>query len=89
MVVDAHHHLWKYKPGFKPWMEGNEKLAPLRRDFLGRELKKLISENGIDKTVIIQAGDSLEDTAFMLDCAHSNKYFFAPPAIATAISIRA
>lgn len=74
MVVDAHHHLWRYRPGFKPWMEGDEKLAPLRRDFLGRDLGKLIAKCGVDRTVIVQAGDSLEDTAFMIDRAHAHKF---------------
>ena len=74
MVVDAHHHLWRYRPGFKPWMENGEKLAPLRRDFLGGDLEKLIRANGVDRTVIVQAGDSLEDTAFMLDCAHQHDF---------------
>lgn len=69
MVVDAHHHLWRYRPGFKPWMEAKESLAPLRRDFLGKELEKLIHQNGVDRTVIIQASDSLEESAFMIDCA--------------------
>jgi L-fuconolactonase len=70
MIVDAHHHLWRYHPGFKPWMEANENLAPLRRDFLGKELEKLIRQNGIDRTVIVQATDSLAESAFMIDCAH-------------------
>ena len=55
-------------------MEAGEKLAPLRRDFLGSELEKLIRANGIDRTVIVQAGDSLEDTAFMIDCAHEHEF---------------
>ncbi|MGA3036562.1 MAG: amidohydrolase family protein [Vulcanimicrobiaceae bacterium] len=70
MVVDAHHHLWRYRAGFKPWIEAREELAPLRRDFLGDELQKLIRQNGIDRTVIIQANDTLAESAFMIDCAH-------------------
>jgi L-fuconolactonase len=69
VVVDAHHHLWRYRPGFKAWLDAREALAPLRRDFLGDELKKLIRANGIDKTVIVQAADSLEESAFMIDAA--------------------
>ena len=74
MTVDAHHHLWRYKPGFKPWMEGREVMAPMRRDFLGRELEKLIKANGIDRTVIVQAGDNLADSAFMIDAAKEHTF---------------
>lgn len=73
-VVDAHHHLWKYKPGYKPWMDTDERLKPLRRDFGGNDLRKHLQANGIDKTVIIQAHDSLAETAFMIDCAHHHPF---------------
>jgi L-fuconolactonase len=74
MVVDAHHHLWRYRPGFKAWLEGDDRMAPLRRDFLGNDLKQLISQNGVDRTVIVQAHDSLEESAFMIDCAHEHPF---------------
>lgn len=72
MIVDAHHHLWRYRPGFKPWLDARDQLASLRRDFLGDELAELLRTNGVDRSVIIQAADSLEDTAFMVEaaCAH-------------------
>ncbi|MBV8600964.1 MAG: amidohydrolase family protein [Candidatus Eremiobacteraeota bacterium] len=74
MIVDAHHHLWRYKPGFKPWLEAREQMAPLRRDFLGDELDALARENGVDRTVIVQAGDNLEDTAFMVESARRHRF---------------
>ena len=74
MVIDAHHHLWRYKPGFKPWMEGKPELAPLRRDFLGEELRELVRKNGVDRTVIIQAADSLAESAFMIDAAYTHSF---------------
>ena len=74
MVVDAHHHLWRYRPGFKEWLDRDERMAPLRRDFLGKDLKRLILENGVDRTVIVQAHDSLAESAFMIDCAHKDSF---------------
>ena len=73
-MIDAHHHLWKYKPGFKPWLEARPELAPLRRDFLGAELAELIRRNGVDRTVIIQAMDSLAESAFMIDAAYTHSF---------------
>ena len=46
----------------------------MRRDFLGEELKKLIGANGVDRTVIVQAADSLAESAFMIDCAHQHPF---------------
>jgi len=66
--------LWRYRPGFKAWLDGDDRLAPLRKDFLGGDLAKLIRKNGVDRTVIVQAHDSLEETAFMIDCAHQHSF---------------
>ncbi len=89
MVVDAHHHLWRYRPGFKAWLDGDERMAPLRRDFLGRDLKRLIQQNGIDRTVIVQAHDSLEESAFMIDCAHEHSFIGGVVAWAPMNDVRA
>ncbi|MGH7683997.1 MAG: amidohydrolase family protein, partial [Vulcanimicrobiaceae bacterium] len=74
MVVDAHHHLWRYRPGFKAWLDSDDRMEPLRRDFLGGDLGKLIRQNGVDQTVIVQAHDSLEESAFMIECAHRDSF---------------
>jgi L-fuconolactonase len=89
MVVDAHHHLWRYRPGFKAWLDGDDRMAPLRRDFLGRDLKRLIHQNGIDRTVIVQAHDSLEESAFMIDCAHEHSFIGGVVAWAPMNDVRA
>ena len=69
MIVDAHHHLWHYEPAHQPWLASQEAMAPLRRDFLGEEFEALLGACSIEKTVIVQAADSLEDSAFMLEAA--------------------
>jgi len=74
MIVDAHHHLWRYRAGTRPWLDARAELAPLRRDFLGDELAAHLRANGIDRTVIVQAADSLEDTAFMLEAARAHPF---------------
>lgn len=69
MIVDAHHHLWRYQPGREAWLDARAALAPLRRDFLGPELATHLQANGVDRTVIVQCSDSIEDTAFMAAAA--------------------
>jgi L-fuconolactonase len=74
LIVDAHHHLWRYRAGTRPWLDARSELAGLRRDFLAPELAAHLQANGIDRTVIVQAADSLEDTAFMLEAARANPF---------------
>ncbi len=74
MIVDAHHHLWRYRPGTRPWLDARPELAGLRRDFLGPELAAHLRANGIDRTVIVQAADTLDDTAFMLEAAREHPF---------------
>jgi L-fuconolactonase len=74
MIVDAHHHLWRYRAGTRPWLDARAELAPLRRDFLGADLAGELRANGIDRSVIIQAADTLEDTAFMIEAAHAHPF---------------
>jgi L-fuconolactonase len=69
MIVDAHHHLWHYRPGLKPWLDDRAELAPLRRDYAATDLAPLLAAAGVDRTVIVQAGDNLDDTRAMLDAA--------------------
>ena len=74
MIVDAHHHLWRYRPGRKTWLEARDELAALRRDFLGDELAVLLRENGVERTVVVQAEDSLEESVFMVDAAREHSF---------------
>lgn len=74
MIVDAHHHLWRYRPGVKTWLEARAELAGLRRDFLGDELAALLRENGVERTVVIQAENSLEDSVFMADATREHSF---------------
>lgn len=74
MVVDAHHHLWRYHPARQSWLRRHDELAPLQRDFLGDELNALIRENGIDATIVVQADDSLDDTDAMVSAAKEHAF---------------
>lgn len=69
MIIDAHHHVWRYRLGIMPWLDTAEKFAALRRDFLAEELEQLLRANGIDGSVIIQDACSIEDNGGMIDVA--------------------
>jgi L-fuconolactonase len=76
MIVDAHHHIWRYEPGSMAWLDKDMRaeLAPLRRDFSAEELRGLLEANGIDGTVLVQADDTLADTRSMLEVAKHNDF---------------
>ena len=45
--------------------------SPLRKDFVPNDLEKLIKENQIDKTIIVQAVPSTEETYWLLEMAEN------------------
>jgi L-fuconolactonase len=71
MRVDAHHHLWRYDPSEFGWIDDDA--AALRRDFLLSDLESVLADSPIDRTVAVQARESLQETSFLLDCAEQSE----------------
>jgi L-fuconolactonase len=67
--IDAHHHLWHYRPEEFGWI--TDEMAALRRDFLISDLWPKLQAAEIDATVAVQARESLEETRWLLECAQS------------------
>lgn len=72
MRIDSHHHLWKYDPKTYPWIQ--EDMEVLKKDYLPKTILPLLEEQGIDGCVAVQADQSEEETAFLLDCASDNDF---------------
>jgi L-fuconolactonase len=70
MRLDAHQHFWKYSPADYGWI--NDKMAPLRRDFLPQDLQPLLAAEGLDGSIAVQARQSLEETRWLLELAAHN-----------------
>lgn len=66
MRVDAHQHFWTIARGDYGWMESSPALAPIRRDFLPADFESLRGKYRIDRTVLVQAAPSIEETDYML-----------------------
>ena len=72
MKIDTHQHFWKYSPEEYPWIgEGMEVLA---QDRLPSDLKPLLTEQGIEGTVAVQARQVIEETEVLL--AMADEYDF-------------
>lgn len=65
--IDAHHHLWRYRPEEFGWLRGE--LGALRRDFLPEDLECVMREAQIDGTVAVQARQTMEETEWLLAMA--------------------
>ena len=65
--VDAHQHYWRYTPAEYGWIDDD--LAALRRDFTPDDVAGEMERAGFQAAVAVQARQTLEETAFLLDLA--------------------
>ena len=68
MRVDAHQHFWKIARGDYWWLT-KDRFPQLYRDFLPADLKPLLEECKIDKTVLVQGAQTVDETKFLLGIA--------------------
>jgi L-fucono-1,5-lactonase len=72
-VVDAHHHFWDPTRRDYYWMGGDE-LASIRRPIGPEDLRPLLVQNKVDRTVIVQTVPSVEETQEFLSIAASTDF---------------
>ena len=72
MLIDAHVHFWKYHPVKDAWITSDMKV--IQHDFLPEDLLPLLKENNIDGCMAVQAGQSEEETNFLLQLAAANDH---------------
>jgi L-fuconolactonase len=70
--IDSHQHFWHYTLSEFGWI-GNDK-SSLKRDYLPDELQPLLTENGFDGTVIVEARQSLAETEWLLSLADQHDW---------------
>jgi L-fuconolactonase len=72
MIVDAHHHFWRYDAREYDWI--SDELAAIRRDFLPADLAREIAAAGVDAVVSVQARQSLDETRWLLALAEESDF---------------
>lgn len=65
-TIDSHQHFWNYDPAEYPWIRPD---WPIRRTFLPTDLEPLLRASGFDGCVAVQARQTLEETAWLLELA--------------------
>jgi len=68
MRVDAHQHFWRVDRGDYGWLTAKDH-PTIAHDFLPADLEPLLKTARIDRTVLIQAAPTEDETHFLLDLA--------------------
>ena len=72
MRIDSHQHFWKASRGDYHWM--SPAVGVLYRDYLPADLQPLLKKNKIDKTILVQAAQTKEETDFLLELAAQHDF---------------
>jgi L-fucono-1,5-lactonase len=72
LIVDSHHHFWQIGRFEYPWL--TPQIQVLRRDFLPEDLTPLLRETGVDRTVVVQAHQSLAEAHWLLELAAEHDF---------------
>jgi L-fuconolactonase len=67
MRIDAHQHFWTFDPAEYQWID--ESMVSLRRDFLPEHLAVEMARAGVDRSILVQVRQSLDETRWLLDLA--------------------
>ena len=67
MRIDSHQHYWKVERGDYHWM--TPATPVLYRDYLPADLRPSLIKNNIQKTMLVQAAQTVSETDFLLNLA--------------------
>ena len=74
-IIDCHQHFWKLERRDYTWL--TPELQPLYKDFLPQHLGPLLQSAGVEKTVVVQAADTLAETQYLLSLAEQEDFIAA------------
>lgn len=72
MIIDSHHHFWKYDPGEYGWID--DSMKAIRTDFLPENLKTNVQDSNVDGVISVQARQTVEETDWLIGMAHQNDF---------------
>lgn len=72
MRIDSHQHFWNFNPVRDSWID--DSMTVIKRDFLPKDLKPILEANKIEGCIAVQADQSEEETAFLLQLAKDNSF---------------
>ncbi|TDH28100.1 amidohydrolase [Segetibacter sp. 3557_3] len=72
MGIDAHQHFWSFNAARDTWI--TDEMAVIQRNFHPADLKPLLTANGFDGCVAVQADQSEEENEFLIELAARNHF---------------
>lgn len=72
--IDSHQHFWTYNETDYVWM--GPRHAPIRRDFMPKDLAPLLQKAGFDGSVAVQARQTIAETEWLLQLARTSELVF-------------
>jgi L-fuconolactonase len=72
LIIDSHQHFWQVGRFDYPWMRSDNEV--LYRDYLPAQLAPVLRENGVSKTVLVQASNSVAESRWLLQLAAENSF---------------
>ena len=72
MRIDGHQHFWRVERGDYHWMDAS--VPALCRDYLPNDLHPSLIKHAIDRTILVQAAQSIAETDFLLELAAENEF---------------
>jgi len=70
VILDSHHHLWRYDPARLPWI--GDGMPALKRDYGAADLEAAIAGTGVERTLLVHAQQNVEETDWMLEIARAH-----------------
>jgi L-fuconolactonase len=67
MIIDSHQHFWQVGRFDYPWM--SPEVEVLCQDYLPSDLEPILNRCGVEKTILVQASNSLDETRWLLSLA--------------------
>jgi L-fuconolactonase len=71
-IVDSHQHFWQVGRFDYPWM--TPEVEVLCQDYLPDALEPTLKHCGVEKTILVQASNSLDETRWLLKLADENRF---------------
>ena len=71
-MIDSHQHFWQVGRFDYPWM--TKDLGVLYRDYLPNDLEPILQNNRIDKTILVQASNSVAESRWLLELANASSF---------------
>lgn len=72
MRIDGHQHFWRVDRGDYHWMDSS--VPVLCRDYLPGDLRPHLRRHRIDRTILVQAAQTVAETDYLLDLAAENDF---------------